>query len=122
MNTTTLTLPTLRASTAARLARGEKVRASILAAIDGAKAMIADAGDRCPAAIRSTFNARLADLVACIESEDSADWYCLTAEGATGDAETLCSRLAGDSYEWAPLMNAIKPATRALKSYRNFTV
>jgi len=118
----TSTLPTLRASTAARLARGEKVRAAILAAIDGAKAMIADAGDRCPAAVRATFDARLAELVACVGSEDSADWYCLTAEDATGDAETLCGRLAGDTYEWAPLMNAIKPATRAFKSYRAFTV
>jgi hypothetical protein len=38
---TTTTFPTLRASTAARLARGEKVRLAILASIDGAKAMLA---------------------------------------------------------------------------------
>lgn len=119
---TTTTLPTLRASTAARLARGEKVRLAILASIDGAKAMLADAGDRCPAATRALFDTRLAALVSAVETEDSADWYCLTAEGAVGDAETLCSRLIGASYDYAPLEGAIKPATRALKSYRAFTV
>lgn len=116
------TLPTLRASTAGRLAIGTQARAAILASVEGAKAILADAGDRCPAAVRTTFDARLAQLVACIESEDSADWYCLTAEGAVGDAETLCGRLAGPEYEWATVANAIKPATRALKSYRAFTV
>jgi hypothetical protein len=32
-----------------------------------------------------------------------------------GDAETLCSRLIGASYDYAPLEGAIKPATRALQ-------
>lgn len=108
---TTTTLPTLRASTAARLALGEKVRSAILASIEGAKAMLAEAGDRCPAATRALFDTRLAALVSVIGTEDSADWYCLTAEGAVGDAETLCGRLIGASYDYAPLEGAIKPAT-----------
>ena len=118
------TLPALRASTAALLARGVTVRSRIVGIIDEARAMLAspEASDPANAAQVATFRARLAVVESAVADEVSADWFCLTADGAARDADSFIGDLMSDDSDAAPIVNAFKPEIRALASYRRFTV
>ena len=118
------TLPTLRASAAARLARGAVVRARVVDILGECRAMLAspEANDPANAAQVAAFRSRLAVVEGAVAEEVSADWFCLTADGVMRDADSVIGDLMGDDRDAAPIMGAFKAETRALASYRNFTV
>jgi hypothetical protein len=120
----TTTLPTLRASTAARLARGEKIRTRIVGILGECRAVLSspEATNPANAAQVATFAARLATLESVIAEEVSADWLCLTADGVTRDADDVIGALMGDARDAAPLLNAFDIKARSFASVRTFTV
>lgn len=121
---TTTTLPTLRASTDRRLALGAKIRTRIVGILAECRSVLSspEATDPTNAAQVARFAERLASLDAAVAEEVSADWFCLTADGVTRDADDVIGALMGDDRDAAPLLNAFKAETRALPSYRAFTI
>jgi hypothetical protein len=118
------TLPTLRASTPAILASGGRVRENIVSILAECNAMLGtpEATDPANAAQVATFRARLAVMESAVAEEVSADWFVLTAKNVARDADSVIGDLMGDDHDAAPIMGAFKAETRAIASYRRFTV
>lgn len=116
-------LPTLRASTLGILSLGEKTRARIISILDEARAELEtpDAASA-PAEKIAAFRTRLALMESVIAEEISADWYCVTADGVTRDADDVITALCGTDSDFAPIANSFSAKARSYKSVRTFNV
>lgn len=120
-------LPTLRASTSARLIRGTSVRTRIAGHCAAAREMLAappvdPSADPVEVAAQiAAFTARLEAVEAVLAVEDSADWYCLSADGCFRTEDDFMTAMM-DGEEFRHFAGAAKPETRAFASYRAFTV
>lgn len=121
------TLPTLRASTVARLNRGNAIRTRFVDFCAAARALLANppvdpSADPAEVAVQlADFTGRVEAVEAVIAVEDSADWYCLSADGCFRTEDDFIAAMM-DADEFRHFAGAAKPATRAFASYRNFTV
>jgi hypothetical protein len=118
---------TLRASTISRLTLGTTVRDRIAAHCVAARALLAappvdpDADPAEVAAQIAAFTTRLEGVEAVLAVEDSADWYCCSADGCFRTEEDFIAALM-DADEYRYWAGAAKPETRAFACYRAFTV